>query len=470
MTKKIKKVEPYKLAPGLLPDTRRLRAVFPTILQRILDPVRFFAWVEKWRDSQLHGGIKSVDRAGHALRAADMRGLAPGLLAPDYYRLTEADLPKPASHAIEQFLNGLIARSTARVARERVPVAIGVGLAKIAEGLPGWTLKEHASSLADLATSNPTLYRAAMLGDYRTAELQVEAIAGGEHRDRVTRLLAVQRIIWGLADVHRSAARAAKAAKFRIPPFVRPFVSTGSANEMLLILLSGARTIERIFANADATLKYNPAATTIRVHGEAGVALAAARFIGTPIETRLTPNDKQAVLDSRPAIREQARAYETRIEQIRTNPERSNQETVHQFVTEGLSEVAALFVTARRFAEDEDRMLAVIKNPAIARALWDTSRPSWSHSPDSALAVRARRLVAAYRPAILRDFFASDYKTDNIRLAEQAEEDAAAFLRRMSERTDQPADDQVGDIAHVLASRTRRAQQPTAEDVDRRRR
>lgn len=269
-------------------------------------------------------------------------------------------------------------------------------------------------------------------------------------RHRLIRLLAVQRILWGLADVQRIAARGAKAAEYHIAPFLRPFMCTGTANEMLLILRTMARTIERVFGNADATLKLKPLADTIRVHGPSGPALAAARMVAMPIEAMLGENDRRAVLDTRPAIRANAVVYQTKIEEILTDSERNNQETVHQFVTAGLSEVAALFVTAWRFAEDEARMLAVIANPTDVQALWDTSRPVWPQRPDSALSARARRLVAAYRPAILRDFFASDYEADRIRLADIAEQDAAAFLRRLSGKSNQPVDGHARDVAHVL--------------------
>lgn len=124
----------------------------------------------------------------------------------------------------------------------------------------------------------------------------------------------------------------------------------------------------------------------------------------------------------------------SRIEHELTRPDRSDQETIHQYKNAGLSEIAALFVVAYRFAEDEAKMTKVIANPTDDAALWDTRPAPYPTEIDPAIAARARRMVAAYRPAVLRDSRASTYEKDCIDLAEDSERDAKRFLVRMGRR------------------------------------
>lgn len=111
--------------------------------------------------------------------------------------------------------------------------------------------------------------------------------------------------------------------------------------------------------------------------------------------------------------------------------ERNEQESIHQFKNSGLSEIAALYVTAYRFAQDEAAMLEVIANPADSSALWNTARRAFPTEIDPAMAARARKLVAAYRPAVLRDSAALTYEKDRVDLAEKSLEDAQNFLTRI---------------------------------------
>lgn len=243
------------------------------------------------------------------------------------------------------------------------------------------------------------------------------------------RVFARQRIIWGAADVQRIAARGSEAAKHYVAWFLRPFIRTGTANEVFHTLRNLGGTDERL-ASAESRAA-RAGKKSVSVPGQEGPVLRAIKPAALPLELTLSADHKQSIIDTRQSVHHRTMDMKSRVEHELMRPDRSDQETIHQYLHAGLSEIAALFVVAYRFAEDEAKMTKIIANPTDDAALWDTRRAPYPTEIDPAIAARARRMVAAYRPAILRDSLASTYEKDRIDLAEDSERDAKEFIVRI---------------------------------------
>lgn len=426
------------LAKNALTALRSLRKVFTGGLTSFLEPENFGAFQERWVDRQENGSVPSSKRAGYVLRAADMYGLAPSLFEPKYYYLSTTDLPAPDHRDVHAFLSHLIARSSGRAFSDDVATAIEIATSRLGGGsTPAIALANQAEALCDVAAIDMNLYRSAVSGDLATGSALVYAAENAPIRDELVRVFARQRIIWGAADVHRIAARGSKAAIHHVAWFLRPFVRTMTANEYLRILKMFGTTDERLFSAEGRAERAGK--KSVSVPGQDGALLKAVKPAAVALELTLGAGPKQSIIDTRPSLHQHTMSMTAKVEHELNKPGRNDQETIHQYLHAGLSEIAALFVVAYRFAEDEAKMAKIIANPTDDAALWETRPAPYPTEIDPAIAAKARRIVAAYRPAILRDSRASTYEKDRIDLAEDSEGDAKEFLVRIGRQANEIA-------------------------------
>lgn len=426
------------LAKNALSAVRALRKVFAGGLTSFLEPDEFGSFQTRWRDRQLHGSVRHAKRAGYVLRAEDMYGLAPSLFLPKYYYLTASDLPQANHPEVLAFLNRLIACTRHRAFSGRTATAIEVATLRLGGGsAPGIALADQAEALCDISAIDVKMYHAALSGDLTTGRVLVHAADNTPIRRELVRTFARQRIIWGAADVHRIAARGSKAAIHHVAWFLRPLVRTMTANEYLKILSMFGTTDERLFAAEGRAERAGK--ETVSVSGQEGSVLKPIKPAAAALELTLSAGAKQSIIDIRPSLHQRTMIMTAKVEHELNKPGRNHQESIHQYLHAGLSEIAALFVVAYRFAEDEAKMTKVIANPTDDAALWDTCPAPYPTEIDTAIAARARRMVAAYRPAILRDSRAATYEKDCIDLAEDSERDAKRFLVRMGRQANEIA-------------------------------
>lgn len=450
------------LAKNALAAFRSLRKVFTGGLTSFLEPDKFDSFADWWVDRQKHGSVPSSKRAGYVLRAADMYGLAPSLFEPKYYHLSADDLPAPDHRDVHAFLSHLIARSSGRAFSGDVATAIEIATSRLGGGsTPAIALANQAEALCDVAAIDVNLYRSAVSGDLATGRALVYAAENAPIRGELVRVFARQRIIWNAADVQRIAARGSEAAKHYVAWFLRPFIQAGTANEVFHILRNLGGTDERLASAENRAARAGK--KSVSVPGPEGPVLRAIKPAARPLELTLGADHKQSIIDTRQSVHHRTMEMKSRVEHELMRPDRSDQETIHQYKNAGLSEIAALFVVAYRFAEDEAKMAKIIANPTDDAALWQTRPVPYPTEIDPAIAARARRIVAAYRPAILRDSRASTYEKDRIDLAEDSERDAKEFLVRIGRQanaiaaTDASSDDVIiagiCDLSHHSRSR-----------------
>lgn len=426
------------LTKNALSAVRALRKVFAGGLTSFLEPDEFGSFQTRWVDRQLHGSVRHAKRAGYVLRAEDMYGLAPSLFLPKYYYLTASDLPQANHPEVLAFLNRLIACTRHRAFLGRTATAIEVATMRLGGGsAPGIALADQAEALCDISAIDVKMYHAVLSGDLTTGRVLVDAADNTPIRRELVRTFARQRIIWGAADVHRIAARGSKAAIHHVAWFLRPFVRTMTANEYLRVLLLFATVAERLFSAEGRAERAGK--KSVSVPGQDGTLLKAVKPAAVALELTLGAGPKQSIIDTRPSVHQRTMSMAAKIEHELNKPGRNDQETIHQYLHAGLSEIAALFVVAYRFAEDEAKMTEVIANPTDDAALWDTRPAPYPTEIDTAIAARARRMVAAYRPAILRDSRAATYEKDCIDLAEDSERDAKEFLVRIGRQANEIA-------------------------------
>jgi hypothetical protein len=255
-----------------------------------------------------------------------------------------------------------------------------------------------------------------------------------ELHDRFIRALARQRIIWSAGHVHRVAAHANfhTTKYYLVRWYLRPFMRTWTATEYFALLEIMASSIGRIFSAADLAAAHGR--DKVSVPGRPGAALTTARLIATPIEAALSPAEQEAVLATRSFVREEAMTYRDRFHELRTDPARNNQESIYEAFF-GLSAIAALYFIAYRFAQDEAAMLEVLNHPSRTSGLFDLRPPafpsSMTNDADAKANRRALHMLAAYRPAILRDPDASAYVPEEVIAAETSTAAARALLGRI---------------------------------------
>lgn len=342
------------LAKNALSAARALRKVFTGGLTSFLEPVEFDSFTTRWVDRQKHGSVPSSKRAGYALRSADMYGLAPSLFEPKYYHLSATDLPAPNHRDVHAFLNHLIARSFGRAFSGDVATAIEIATSRLGGGsTSAIALANQAEALCDIAAIDMNLYRSAVSGDLATGRALVHAADNDPIRNELVRVFARQRIIWGAADVQRIAARGSGAAKHYVAWFLRPFIRTGTANEVFHTLRNLGSTDERL-ASAESRAE-RAGKKNVSVPGPEGPVLRASKPAAHALELTLGDDHKQSIIDSRHSVHHRTMDMKSRVEDELMRPDRSDQETIHQYKNAGLSEIAALFVVAYRFAETKGR-------------------------------------------------------------------------------------------------------------------
>lgn len=439
------------LAKNALSAVRALRKVFTGGLTSFLEPGEFDSFTDRWVDRQLHGSVRFAKRAGYVLRAADMYGLAPSLFEPKYHYLTADDLPAANHRDVHAFLNRLIARTRHRAFSDDVATAIEIATSRLGGGsTPALALADQAEALCDIAAIDVKLYRAAMSGDLVTAHDLVGSAENLPIRGELVRTFARQRIIWGAADVQRIAARGSEAAKHYVAWFLRPLIRTGTANEVFHTLKNLGGTDERL-ASAESRAE-RAGKESVSVPGQDGSVLRAVKPSARALELALSDDHKKSIIDIRQSVHRRTMDMKSRVEHELMRSDRSDQESIHQYKNAGLSEIAALFVVAYRFAEDEAKMAKIIANPWNDQALWDTRPAPYPTEIDAAVAARARRMVAAYRPAILRDTLASPYEKERIDLAEGSERDAQEFIVRIGREANAIAAANVPSDAAIVSS------------------
>lgn len=432
-----------EITVGMVPTLKRAFAN----LDNFLSVDNFWGFVLQWRDRRLHGRVPTDLRSGYLFRTAQMYGLAPGLYHPDLARPEERDLPAFKPHDIAEYLEKLIARSTDPKRTSDVKTAILVATKNL-----GVTVIDQAYDLHEIGQKSSELYRALMLGDFITSQKHFDPSDLDLFEFSMVKTIARQRIIWNAFDTHRTAAHGAKAASYYIAPFLKPFLKTSkhTANSVLKGLKSIGQTSRLAFSKRDTELKYNPQATKTNMRGNRGPFFSWAKILGSPIEAVLNKDQKRQLSSTEAFVRDETQRIENMVEDILLDPSRNNQETVHEFLFSGLTEVAALFVTAYRFAEEEALMMEVIAGRIPVSSVWDVGRPSLPKQINPKIAARARHIVAAFRPAILGDDDATEYWREEIRLAETSEDKAWLFLTSLANQG--VPNDPNGKIAMQLAT------------------
>ena len=394
-----------------------------------------WSYAARCRDRQVYGGRPLDDLMSYALRQKDMCGLGPGLFEPQYFCLEESDLPPAEPYAVTKFLEGLLARSRHRHVLNDIKTAIDVATDRIMSGAHAIrSLSEHAAAICALAARDQRLFTAALSGNLEAGRELVFAPEHSWDRMNLVRIFARQRIIWDAADIHRVGAQGSSRGKHYIAPFLRPFVRKWTAVEYFDALKGIAVTADKIWTAEQSA--FSRGKEKVRLHGPKGFLLNALIPPGRLLETRLTPEEMQDVLLTRGYVHQQTIDVAAGIEARR--PPTGSQQTIYQYQNAGLSEISTLFIVAYRFAEDEARMLKVIADPSQDSDLWNTRRTPYPMAINDALATRARHLVAAYRPAVLRDPDASAYQSDRINLAAESESYAHEFLVRMAPKINVP--------------------------------
>lgn len=414
------------------------------------DRGHFERWRDDWVDSHLHGGIKRADRYGYALNRHYMRGLAAGLLMPHYATLRRKDIPESLP-GLNGLLHKMIAATPLKTWQPDIPTAIRIAIKNL-----GYTdLADHALALWELRKSAPEIYDFAVLGDFASAKPAVQAIRDIGARDDVVRTLARHRIIWGIFDVHRVAALKEGATRVLTPWFMRPFTSSGTANEYIALALQIGSAIGIVNMAGDRAKKYNR--KKARPPGTLGTALKIVEPISKKIECQTSEADGETLAASRHDIDRRSQDIMAKLEAVRTDPERNNQQSLfeHHF---HLSEVGGLFFTAYRFAEDEAAMLRAIEDPTQCEKLFSVQKHPMPRELDSAAKTRARHIVAAYRPAVLNDSVCAPYHPNEIIAAEKSEARAHDLLLKLATAND--ASDQerraggVFDLSHTFRAKS----------------
>lgn len=406
------------------------RRLFTGRLTSFLSPTNFWAWVGQRSDNRLIGGVSIYRPGGYVLRQPNMRGLGPKLFDPQYYYFRPADLPKPDVNQVTRFLAGLVARSPDTAFKSDVAIVISIATSKLASPIDDTcSLHDHAQAICDMADVDMRLFQAALLGDLATGRQLTLAEENASIRPFLIRTFARQRLIWAAADVQRVAAYAASAAGYHVAPYLKPFLKTGTASEYIRAMLKMPELAVRLKSAEVRAQTYGR--DTIHVSGPKGPLLTILSAPARLIVNRLKKDDADAVLMTRGYVHDTtlAMADEIKAEML---GDADNQQSIFHFMHAGLSEISALFIAAYRFAEDEANMVKVIEDPSFHDLLWNAAHNPYPKFIDTSLAARARRLVAAYRPAILRDFHASKYEADRIDLAEDSEQAAWEFMINMA--------------------------------------
>lgn len=388
------------------------------------DRSHFEKWRDDWVDSHRHGAIKRKDRYGYALSRNYMRGLAAGLLMPHYTSLRREDIPESLAD-LNGLLHRMIAATPLKPRQPEIPTAIRIATKNL-----GYTdLADHALALWELRKSAPELYELAVRGDFASAKPAVQAIQDLDERDGVVRTLARHRIIWGIFDVHRVAALKEGATRSLTPWFMRPFTESYTANEYIALTLQIGSAIGRVNKAADRAEDFGR--KKVRLHGPQGKALEVAIPISKKIESHTSESHGETITSSRHQIDERAKEIMNDLQAVADDPERNNKQSLfeHHFY---LCEVAGLFFTSYRFAEDEGAMLRVIENPRQCEELFRVQKRPMPRHLDPAAQTRARHIVAAYRPAVLNDSFCAPYHPNEIIAAEVSEAKAHALLLRLA--------------------------------------
>lgn len=404
--------------------------------QRIQSPGGAFqGGINLIADRHLHGGVPSGRRTGAALRATTMVGLAPGLLTPDHFQLHPRDVPANAT-GLHDLLFKLIAGPSKGHWAVHAQTAVLIATKKLV-GVDGVsTLVDHVNALLDLRTNaSEDHFLSAVLGDF-TWGAELHSSTPPELRDAFTRALVRQRIIWSAGHVHRVAAHAnISTTRFLVPWYYHPFMRTWTATEYMALQETVASTITRIFGAAEVAEAHGR--EKVSVGGRPGAVLEAGRLIASPVEAALSPDERILVLATRETIGEQSEIYRNHYHALRMDPTRNNQQSIYE-ARYGLSDIGALYFAAYRFAQDEAAMAQILANPERVQALFDLRLPAFpprtfesNDEADAKANRRALHMVAAYRPAVLRDPAASPYVAGDVIAAEDSVAAARDLLGRI---------------------------------------
>jgi hypothetical protein len=387
---------------------RHARPLFTGGLPEFLDPPAFTAWVRGWTDRALHGGFIDDLRPGAALRAKDMRDLAPGLLAPGHYYLEAEDLPASVEK-VGPFLRDLIARPAAPQDSSRKS---GDAVAHAAKNLGD--LFELAERVWKLGEISVELYQHALLGDAPACRPLIECIDDHAIRNDVIKTIALLQIVWAAADVQRVAAYCNHKVQLRyVPFFLRPFVRKGTAAEYLGLLQKMQHLRLRLIDHRTLAQVFNKKRARVTNKGVVGAAL---ENIVAPLEDALSPQDISDITQRENWMTAEANGAIAAVQaQIAQHGCKKGSEQLTRFQVRhaGLSELAALVVTSYRFAEREKAMLGIIADPTTPDGLWDMKMRRFPKQIDDALLARAAAIHDSYRRHILRDNQLNDNTADD---------------------------------------------------------
>lgn len=416
---------------------RHARPLFTGRLPAFLDPPAFDAWVRNWTDRQLHGHIADNARSGVALRAEDMRTLAPGLLAPGYFHINSGDVPDTVD-AVEPFLRNLIARTPAPPDSSRKS---GDAVAHATRHIGDLTtLAVRTWKLRDCSID---LYQAALRGDAPACRPLIERLDDPSLRFDAIEVVAILQIVWAAADVQRVAAYCWEKVQLQyVPFFLRPFARTRTAAEYIGLMKKMHHLRRRIFEHRKDAEDYGETRARITFKGGA---LTTIESVMEPLKDALSPENKQDIREREDwmttesdravaAVESEIASYRDDKDSVKTSEQLSRFQVRHA----GLSEIAALMVTSYRFAEREHAMREIIAHPKSAERLWDLTHRRYPAEIDETLLRRATAIHDSYRRHILRDIFFND-ETVNDRSAGQyartASNSAQAFLVKLSTAT-----------------------------------
>lgn len=410
------------LAARILKSPRLRLHLSPKGLARISD---------LYHDRRIHDGVPDNDRPGFAIRSSDLAKISHGLLSARFATLADADMPQTEA-ALQKFNRDLIVKPAADECSAEVLRLIEAGLVAAASD-EGGALDAHGRALWALRHSHPDMFTAAVHGQIEHALVVARGIADDDDRHDAIRTCARQAIIWGAFDVHRIAARGRSCKTSLVPPFMRSRLTTNTKNEYTGLLLSVTRWMLRQYEAGDKNEKLRPG-TLVRRHGPKGPVLDLIEEPARQLETRSGPTLVSKLASVTPMIRAAMEADVQRYE-LELAGNTNSQQTLHQSVFCGLTEIAALCVTSLRFAQFEARLQRLLIDPDMeSDESYLTNKRTDCDYPRGSIG-RAKMIAAAYRSAILRDPNAQKLEKFCLSDAKDSWQDAMQFLELCSGTT-----------------------------------